>query len=59
LYFTWIKLGFFSSSEQSDSMFADALIDEFFIGIPSNASTLSHASFTIRIGALFFDPKKQ
>jgi hypothetical protein len=54
-----MRFGFFSSSEQSDSIFADALMDELLIGIPSNVSTFSHASFIILIGALFFDPKKR
>jgi hypothetical protein len=37
----------------------EAFIDECFIGIPSSASTASHASLIILIGALFFEPYKK
>ncbi len=40
------------SSQHNDSIFTDAFNNAFFTGIPSNASTTSQVSFTIRIGAL-------
>jgi hypothetical protein len=40
-------------------MFTDALSDDFFSGIPSNASTSSQASLIIVIGTLFFEPEKK
>ena len=40
-------------------MLTDEFNEEFLTGMPSNASTASHASLTIRIGALFFEPAKK
>lgn len=56
---TWSRLGCCSNWWHRDSIFTDAFNDEFRTGIPSRASTASHASFTKRIGALFFDPWKE
>lgn len=44
------------NSWHKDAKLPDAFNDEFRTGIPSRASTFSHASFINRIGALFFDP---
>ena len=52
------KFGCCSSSQHKDSILTEALMDDLFTGIPSNASTASHASLIIRIGALFLEPKK-